>query len=194
MLDLSSSEGPEDRSLMRLDCRLNVVIVEKVLTKMTNDENIPMNSATSPSKVIPLDHYREFQEIMDVSDLIHYSSDEVLGTDIDNHEIMDLLRIQTPSKTKDNATLPWERDLADYGIEFDAPVAFQYPLYEYWTEHFAKDYKLRELYIRPKLSPIFFDDEINTLNDHLEAKLNMWDYLQRKIQYYSKVFNSPNHN
>ena len=158
---------------------------------MTNDENIPMHSSSSSSKVIPLDHYREFQEIRDVSDLVHRPSDEVLGTDANKHENIDLLKIPAHPNIKDNATLPWERDLSDYGIEFDAPAMFKDPLYEYWTEHFAKDYKLRELYIRPKLSPIFFDDEINTLNDQLEAKLNMWDYLQFKIQYYTKLFNFP---
>ncbi|MDH4467994.1 MAG: hypothetical protein QE271_08045 [Bacteriovoracaceae bacterium] len=157
---------------------------------MTNDENVPMNPVSSSTRVIPLDHYREFQEIRDVSEFIQHPADEVLGTETNNHESIDLLRIPSRSKTKDNATLPWESDLSDYGIEYDKPASFQDPLYEFWTEHFAKDHKLRELYLRPKLSPIFFDEELNSLNDQLESKLNMWDYLQRKIQYYSKVFNS----
>ena len=168
------------------------------MRKMTNDENIPYVPYETLSKVIPLDHYRDFQEIRDLNEeFLAALSEETLNNSANNDEKSTIASSDESIEMRNHATLPWERDLSDYGISIDdshSPLVTAHSLsddalYEFWTSQYSHDQKLRELYVRPKLSPIFFDDELDSLNSRLEVKLNMWDYLQRKIHYYQKLLN-----
>lgn len=134
---------------------------------MTSDGNFPTDTASQKelSKVIALDHYRAHQEIKHP---LHPATEE---TNIED---------KLPAG---------EKELKDFGLspasaDSPPPTATD-PAYQHWTTHYPHDLKLRELYIRPKLSPIFFDDELDALNSSLEVTLNKCDYLIRKIRYYS---------
>ena len=164
---------------------------------MTNDENVPYVPYETLSKVIALDHFRDFQEIRDLQAEFRAQAeaDKKVNESITKAENNTTEDGQDEQSNSSYGTLPWERDLSDLGISFDSTAdniqdsLTGDPIYDFWTSQFTNDQKLRELYIRPKLSPIFFDDELDKINSRLEAKLNMWDYLQRKIHYYRKLMN-----